>query len=259
MIETGRLTLEVFVFAYPGRSSHARLHASLEASDVGKRYRMMYHPRGWPPKMHWRNVYETACASKAEWVIILEDDCIVNRHLIHNASTWPAIEDERFGAGWLYNPAGIAKGETRWFGASMPPGSMWGTVAMLYRVRDLPTIMNVAWRAMGKSRLPWDHAIDIGVVSGIGKECAVHWPSLAEHPLDTPSVVGNRNDTAVARKSRTSFGTFDLTWKRGFSAEGTAAGSEAAAAVGVAAEEQPAGTAAGSTPAEALAASSRPS
>lgn len=216
MHRVGELTADVYVFASRGRpEAHRRCRESIEQSDIGQDYRWREQPVGVTPKEHWVQVHTLASKSPADFVIVLEDDAIVNRHIVFNALTWPAISDRRFGAGWLYNPGGFARDLTRWFDGS--PGQLFGTVAQLYRRTDLPELVRGVHCAMAerRPRLPWDAGVDWAVQVALERRSAVHFPSLAEHPIDVPSKMNPaQNALPSARKYRTSNGTFDMDWRR---------------------------------------------
>lgn len=75
---------------------------SLRASDVGDDFLVMEHPEGVERCRFFRSVLVKMAEAPAEYVIRCEDDILVNRHLLHNFLTWPALREPMFGAGWLY-------------------------------------------------------------------------------------------------------------------------------------------------------------
>ncbi len=214
--------MEVIIFACRGRdAAHERLFASLEASDIGKNYTVMMHPEGMHRNEHWRLTHEHAANAKGEFVIVLEDDVIVNRHILKNVETWGWKEHKDFGAGWIYNPGGYSNRDTWYKG----PRAWAMTPGVVYRTKDLPRIIEVAWQQMSTvspaqaarpgvpaipaSAMPWDCAVAYAAHDG-GKRIRVHYPSLVEHPNDLPSALGNPSESML----RTSRGTFDPDWER---------------------------------------------
>lgn len=75
---------------------------SLKASDVGDNYVLMEHPAGMPRCVFYGTVLARMAKAATEYVFRLEDDVLVNRYLLHNTRTWPALKHPLFGAGWLY-------------------------------------------------------------------------------------------------------------------------------------------------------------
>jgi hypothetical protein len=197
---------DVVVFAAPGRDeAHRRCFASIEASDIGKNYQISMHPDGMHRDDHWRATHELAAQASSEFVLVLEDDVLVNRFILENVASWRWKLNKDFGAGWLYNPGGYAKKYDTWYSGARP----WAmTPAVLYRTADLPRLIDIAWPKM-KSGMIWDCAIAWAAEAG-GKRIRVHFPSLAEHQNDVPSKLGNTNKSVL----RTSGGTYRVDWRR---------------------------------------------
>lgn len=200
--------IEVFVLAAPGRDlAHQRMRASLAASDIGTDYHWCEHPPGIPVLQHWSETLLRAAASTAPQVIVLEDDCLVNRHLLHNVRQWAWPDDPRFGAGWLYNPGGYCAGEDVWYQEATP---WYGTVAVLYWTADLANIRRGALRWMrdqGNLR-SWDCAVS-WAVSRLGLSIRAHGPPLVEHLHEVPSALGHHHGWSFG----TTRGTFQVDWK----------------------------------------------
>lgn len=201
--------IEVVVFAAPGRDeAHRRCFASIEASDIGKNYRVSMHPEGVDRNQHWRATHELAARAESEFVLVLEDDVLVNRFILENIESWRWKHNKDFGAGWVYNPGGYSKNKDTWYIGARP----WAmTPGVLYRTATLPAIIESAWAKMAPSTkpMPWDCAAAWGATEH-GKRLRVHFPSLVEHMNDLPSKLGNPNKSVL----RTSAGTFRETWRR---------------------------------------------
>lgn len=197
--------IEVVVFAAPGRDeAHRRSFASIEASDIGTRYQVSMHPEGMKPGDHWRATHELAAKASTEFVLVLEDDVLVNRFIIQNIESWRWRLNKDFGAGWIYNPGGYAKKYDTWY-----VGKPWAmTPAVLYETKRLPALIELAWPKM-QGGMIWDCAIAWAAVQG-GKRIRVHFPSLVEHMNDVPSKLGNPNKSVL----RTSGGTYREEWLR---------------------------------------------
>ena len=198
--------LEVFVLAAPGRDeAHARSFASLRASDIGDRFTVCLHPAGITKEEHWRATHERASRATTELVLVLEDDVLVNQHIVHNATTWRWPFDRGFGAGWLYNPGGYAQRDT-WYGSTW---EWFGTCAVLYRTERLPALIDKAWQRMLDRQIPWDCAMAWAAHAHGGRKIRVHFPSLAEHLVDLPSTMEHRPSPM-----RTSRGSFSEDYRR---------------------------------------------
>jgi len=50
-----------------------------------------------------RKSKESTAGGKRGYVLRFEDDVIVNRHILHNVKTWPALDEPKFGVGDLFN------------------------------------------------------------------------------------------------------------------------------------------------------------
>ncbi len=200
--------IEVVVFAAPGRTvAHARTFSSIEASDIGTTYKVSMHPEGLPRNQHWRQTHELAARAESEFVLVLEDDVLVNRHILENLAGWRWKHHKDFGAGWVYKPGGYCGKVDTWYRGTRP----WSmTPGVLYRTADLPRLIEIAMVQMdGPAKMVWDCAVAWAASDG-GKRLRSHAPSLVEHQNNVPSVLGNPNTTMI----RTSRGTFDETWRR---------------------------------------------
>jgi len=104
MPDKGRMRqVAVFVQTCPQRSSGVEeTLKSVRESDIRDGFEVHTHPRGVPKCQFFAELLEKMAACDAQYVIRLEDDVLVNRHLVHNFLTWPALRDPLFGAGWLY-------------------------------------------------------------------------------------------------------------------------------------------------------------
>lgn len=196
---------EVFVFAAPGRDdAHALSQASLRASDIGDAFTVLMHPPELKPEEHWRAVHERAAKAKSEFVLVLEDDVLVNAHILHNIETWRWKHDERvFGAGWLYNAGGYSQKDC-WYSGDWE----WhGTCGVLFKTARLPFLIEHAWPRIVDGK-PWDCSL-AWACHLEGRRIRVHAPSLVEHLWGLPSKIGT-----VSGSRRNSGGTFKQDWRR---------------------------------------------
>ncbi len=97
------MDVTVFVQTCPQRREIVKATmASLERSDASGHIVVMEHPEGVEKCRFYRTILEAMAQSSSGHVIRCEDDIIVNRHLLHNYLTWPALRNPLFGCGWLY-------------------------------------------------------------------------------------------------------------------------------------------------------------
>lgn len=202
--------LEVYVLAAPGRDeAHEQCYRSIEASDIGTEYVVCENPPGLPKRQHWRNTLLRAAEAKTQLVLVLEDDALVNKHIAYNALSWKWPHEPKFGAGWLYSPGGYCGGKDCWY--FRRNRDWYGTIAVLYPPRLIPSIVESAWAWMEeRGNDAWDLAVAYAVMHGIGKDIRQHGPSLAEHLFRAPSSVGHRHNWSF----HTSRGTFRPEWRR---------------------------------------------
>jgi len=197
------LSVSVVVLAVPNRDSHARCFASIETSDIGKDYVVRYQPEYLPAREHWYQTHLFAARMPTDLVIVLEDDCMVNRHILWNVGTWLWTKNAEFKAGWLYNPGGRAHRD-EWYDG---PSEWSGTVGVVYRTQDLAVIVDRAWTRVKNGEV-WDLCISWAACK-LGR-IRMHMPALVEHMDEFQSTVGNQPAVGV----RTSYGTYDETWRR---------------------------------------------
>ena len=214
MTPSGDVT--VLVMAAPNRGGVAeRCRASIEASDIGRSYEWHEHPAGLTVLEHFRAIMARAVTAESRLVLFLEDDALVNRHIVHNLTTWPDVDDARFGVGWLihsgdildYIYKGRANGRGRWLRRPY----LHISAGLLFRTADLPELLThvYAWQNQRAGTLAHtDLAVSHGVWD-MGRQICVHAPSLIEHQIQD-SKLGNRHHW----KHDTSNGTFRREWRR---------------------------------------------
>lgn len=62
----------------------------------------MEHPDGMERCRFFRTVLVKMAEAPTDYVIRCEDDIFVNKHILHNLLSWPALSEPTFGCGWLY-------------------------------------------------------------------------------------------------------------------------------------------------------------
>jgi len=200
--------IEVFVLAAPNRpEAHRRCYRSIEASDIGEDYQVCVHPPGMPRREHWRRTHELAAQAASDFVLVLEDDCLVNRHILYNCRTWKWKHNPLYAAGWLYSPGGMYAGRDVWYNKGM---EWYGTVGVLYRRSVLPRLVARAMAQMQEQESnTWDCAISRAILGG-GLRLRVHGPPLVEHIIDVPSALNHAHNYWFG----TTRGNFREHWRR---------------------------------------------
>lgn len=109
-------TRDIFVWLQTTvrRNSERTIH-SIERSDIGKRFLVLTDkkdrkfPEDYGDLQHWwdlawRDAADAARIRKCSYILRLEDDILVNRHILHNVCRWRAVNSKKFGLGTLFQP-----------------------------------------------------------------------------------------------------------------------------------------------------------
>lgn len=197
--------IEVFVLAGPERPAMNQLcRASLERSDIGTQYVWCEQAPHEKPLEHWEDTHRRAAKSSAAQVILLEDDCLVNRHILHNVRRWVWPDHPDFRAGWLYNPGGYRGGHDVWY-REIP--AWYGTVGVLYWSADLTELIDGALDWMkAHDNIAWD--VGMAYAAQHAGKIRVHGPPLVEHQL---------GESTLKHEHSWSFGTTRGTWQETWS------------------------------------------
>jgi GR25 family glycosyltransferase involved in LPS biosynthesis len=97
------------------RRDNSRTVASIESSDIGQKYIVLtdnkerVFPKDYGDLQStwhsfWQEMIVAAKTRNCQYILRLEDDVIVNQHIMHNLRTWPALKHPRFGYGTLFCP-----------------------------------------------------------------------------------------------------------------------------------------------------------
>lgn len=206
----------------PGRPGLERVRASIEASDIGTNYQLLFQPPELNIREHFSDAWRRGAATGADLILRLEDDVEVNRHILYNLATWEAVDDQRFGVGWAFDPGGMTRTtfDRRW--GHSPRKDRWFNHSLAYSQAVVLRAQDVDWVLAGCQR--WfsqhpnspceqDTALSEAVAAA-GKYVAIHAPSLTEHLIDMPSQLGHKHrfDKNSAAQSA---GTFAVNWRRG--------------------------------------------
>ena len=91
----------VFVQTCPERDAHiAPTLESLRQSDA--EFKVLRQPEDQRHCRFFLDVLREMASVNTRWVIRLEDDVLVSKHLVHNFLSWPALREPDFGVGWLF-------------------------------------------------------------------------------------------------------------------------------------------------------------
>ncbi len=210
------MDVEVVVQTVAGRENVLRkTRRSIENSDIGADYQVLLQPPDATAREHFLGILDRMQTASSELVLRLEDDALVNRHILHNVRTWRAPADKRFGAGWMFGSWHLLRKNPLDIIYNRRP-DIWVTgshasVGVLLRTRDVEWIRAGCERYFAETPGPLaqDMALSDAVFKA-GKMICVHNPPLVEHRLDVPSSLGHPHN-ALDHSTR---GLFDPAWKR---------------------------------------------
>jgi hypothetical protein len=203
----------------PGRPGWDQIRASIEASDIGTNYAVMFQPTDMSIREHFLAVLDRLAASQADLCLRLEDDVEVNQHILYNLVSWPELDDPRFGIGWAFDPGGSAYSvfDRKW--RKIPTKPRWTNLQCAYSLgtlmyrKDIPAIRAqcAQWFAQHPSPCEQDLALS-SAANQLGKWICIHAPSLLEHRIDLPSQLGHSHRGDRGAHSN---GAFFKDWRRG--------------------------------------------
>lgn len=233
-------TVTVIVQTCPQRRNDAaETLASLAASDAGGSVEVMEHPEGMERCRFYRTVLQRMAEATTPYVIRCEDDILVNVHLLHNFTSWPALRHPMFGCAWLYvsEMAYIHESAVRLGGflvrnmpimygslcVGMPTLHARACVALLDRWIDrygCPLSGCARGRRCAHVTRPKENRHAHGqdtllsqAVWGLGKRVFYHEPALAENRL-IPSVRGTGFPAGLDQRHLRAGPRFSATWRR---------------------------------------------
>lgn len=196
----GALDIEAFVLSCSERGNVlAATLESLAKSDFDAAPEVVLDDASAPTaieRIHhtWRRVIRRAAEASSEFVLLLEDDLVVNRWLFENLASWPALQRVQPGGAFfasLYNP-------NRPFVARRPddrclvaePRAAWGAQALLTTPRTARFIDSHWDEAPGNpdQRMPR--------LAGRVTPVYFHSPSLVDH-AQVPTTWGGIEHSAA--------------------------------------------------------------
>jgi len=206
---------------------------SIEQSDIKNRnvdpyFDLAIEPKGasnFEKRLHYLSLL-CRNARKAPYVLRLEDDIIVNKHILHNLCTWPALDDPSFGMGLafvnhlLYELPQSRDNVSGTFGTFRDPTSTPWAQAHFFKsehlipaaqcyFEELADKHSDYYRRLGKVALAFDWAITTAM-GRMGYNVYLHQPSLVQctEVADTRALSGEA--VAVPHRAR----DFDPDWRR---------------------------------------------
>lgn len=184
---------------------------SLKQSDVGGDFTVLEHPEEQDKRAFFRHVLETMAESGADYAIRFEDDVIVNRHILHNFSSWSALDDPLFGAGWLFVPAAALSVhfKTSRGVKYRALSEMWASLAVAIPVKYVTACLDELAQA---KKLEQDIILSRAVWR-MGKRCFFHEPSLAEN-RNPPTAFGTKYLPGTRKGHLFAGRTFSVDWRR---------------------------------------------
>lgn len=224
-----RSRLYVWVHTCPQRIDHLdELIGSLAASDVGEFDLRCHEPgldfdaikRWWAEQ--WVEAAQRAAERGASFVLRLEDDIVVGRHLVHNVLSWPALGLPDFGVGILFlDDSMIAQL------SAMEIESQTGAMrtrldhSAFAQAQIVPTELceplangsRRATEALRRSRVATDLDFDCGfthVAHHLGKRTYLHVPSLVQ----TTALSNQSELTGEITRSHSARRTWKPEWRR---------------------------------------------
>lgn len=200
--------ITTFVQSVPNRPKWPVTLDSIHASDIGTDFYISLQPPDLTPRQHFLRLLRWMADAPTPYVLRLEDDAIVNRHILANIRSWPALDDPRFGAGWLFCPL------DRPYGGLWDRSELHGSVGVVLPTEDIPRLIPRVerWFEEHERRLSQDIALSRAVWLS-GKRLFLHRPALVDHQGGGKSSTGASVQDAPVQAIRTCAG-FDGEWLR---------------------------------------------
>ncbi len=184
----------VYVMTNHGRPDLlARTLDSLRQSDVGTDFSVFSHP----PRMAFLDFFVAcfeAVGTDRRYVVQIEDDVVVNQHLLHNLRNWTARRDPQFGVGYGFVSQGVAGDRGRQarsaLGIYRSCEFTHGSCLALVPAAEVPALC-AAMRARMVPKTPPQFGGDLllsGAVWDWSKRVYLHEPALAETDIGTSSI-----------------------------------------------------------------------
>jgi hypothetical protein len=210
--------IKVFIQSVEGRPVWERCRAALEASDIGTGYQRIVHPAGRTYPEFVQDIFAQMAEAPTPYVLRFEDDVTeVNEFILQNITTWPALDDPRFGVGWLFDPGGEFTERTHIEKIYGEPGrdgyqsrGLMHSCAVLFRTADLLWLREYIADWM-ETHTYYDQAIGYALAQ-YDRCVVVHAPSLVDHDADVPSLLSHLG--RVREFTDTAGGTFRRDWVR---------------------------------------------
>jgi hypothetical protein len=153
-------------------------------------------------------------SDKSDFVLRLEDDVVVNKHIEHNIKNWPALQRDDFGVGSVFDLA-----DTVWYRFKEPDGTVWNgedwitAQGLVFKSSLVPKLVSRmreirkdAFKFRRVLRLNFDQVV-AAAIHDMGLRVFFHEPCLVDCiPGNGQSTVGENHDDYRAKN-------FDPHWR----------------------------------------------
>lgn len=186
------MRIQAYILTCPQRSAIlAETLASYAQTDMHEPPKIVCDERPLPnPKAsqtaNARRLLEQAKTDAWHYMLFLEDDVILNRHIRHNILTWDALPNVRVASLYCGFPVSAARAET-----------LGGSQGILIERNSLQAILD-AWDGFTTEMQ------DLRIYRTIGGRIPIHVPSLVQHRGEPSTWNGPKHESP----------TFSLDWRR---------------------------------------------
>jgi hypothetical protein len=189
-----RYAIAVVVHTHVGRMDHLQpLRDSIDASDIEHCEVSCQPPttNNYLKMLHWLTLLN-ASAERLPYVLRLEDDVVVNRHILYNLCTWSALRDPDFGMGCLFaHEDNVQHFQRSQYGlaANSPRPRISYAQGQLFESRALRDATKAVWDVLRSEGHGWesidkkwcrfDGTISLAIAK-VRKHIYLHRPSLVD-------------------------------------------------------------------------------
>ncbi|MCA9597369.1 MAG: hypothetical protein KC776_28845 [Myxococcales bacterium] len=170
---------------------------SIERSDISGHYTVLEQRPDVSHHEHFADVLHAMADCATPWVLRLEDDIVVGRHVLRDFLSWPALAHPKFGCGWLATPKAEMEADT-----ARLDGHLIRNHREMYASYAVGCTPDFAAKVC-EAHLKTDRSKDVDqdlqfarVAWDSGKRIFIHEPCLGENRL-LPSIYGTRPDEAT--------------------------------------------------------------
>lgn len=222
------------LFVWVQTSKHrdpSKALASIEESDIGTDYLLVKDDNDWNNGSaykrlqawwgeQWQAAADAAEVAGCPWILRLEDDVEVNRHIKHNVLHWEALKDPNFAYGTLFHRDCWKEGEQYYIDKKTGVAFVkrvflegaQGQVVATKHVKDMLGLTQHALRING-DKLSFDCALS-GAASMLKLVRCVHLPALVvESEVGIYSSLSSNKNRTPENYSNSGFKMYSERWK----------------------------------------------